>query len=390
MRVLHVVPTYLPATRYGGPIYSVHGLCKALAALGHDVHVLTTSVDGDGDSAVPLDRSVDVEGVQVRYFASHMLRRLYYAPAMQRWLADEIAGFDVVHLHSVFLWPTSMAARLAARAGVPYVVSPRGMLVRELIERKSRWLKTAWLSLIESETLARAAAIHLTSERELSDARALALPIPTPFVMPNGVELPASASGLAPSARIAAIAARGPYALYLGRIHWIKGLDHALEALVGSAVRLVIAGNDEEQQRPVLERLAMELGVSDRVAFELPVFGPDKWALLAGARFVILPSVNENFGNVVLEGMAVGRPVIVTRSVGASELVASAGAGLVVGPTADELRAAMDRLWNDPLLAERLGRAARQRAQRTSWSAIAGQLAERYAQLIERERAAVA
>jgi glycosyltransferase involved in cell wall biosynthesis len=388
MRVLHIVPTYLPATRYGGPIYSVHGLCKALAALGHDVEVMTTSVDGAGNSAVPLDRGVDVEGVQVRYFASQLLRRLYFAPAMQRRLAGEIAGFDVVHLHSVFLWPTSMAARLAARAGVPYVVSPRGMLVRELIERKSRWLKTAWLSLVESETLANAAAVHMTSERELADARELALPLPAPFVVPNGVELPALGATQSPSERIAAVHAGGPYALYLGRIHWKKGLDRALEALVGSPVRLVIAGNDEEAQRPLLERRAQELGVSEQVAFEQPVFGADKWALLAGARFVILPSVNENFGNVVLEGMAVGRPAIVTQAVGAADMVAGAGAGLVVEPSAPALRDAMQRLWTDPVLTEQLGRAAQQRAQGMSWLAIAAHMADRYARLVERKRAA--
>lgn len=59
MRLLHVVPTYLPATRYGGPIYSVHGLCKALTAHGHEVYVFTTKVDGPGDSAVPLGQPVD-------------------------------------------------------------------------------------------------------------------------------------------------------------------------------------------------------------------------------------------------------------------------------------------------------------------------------------------
>jgi hypothetical protein len=37
------------------PIFSVHGLCKALAGLGHDVHVFTINVDGDRDSDVPLD-----------------------------------------------------------------------------------------------------------------------------------------------------------------------------------------------------------------------------------------------------------------------------------------------------------------------------------------------
>jgi hypothetical protein len=63
LRLLHIVPTYLPALRYGGPIRSVHALCRALAADGHDVHVFTTSVDGPADSDVPLARPVDLEGV---------------------------------------------------------------------------------------------------------------------------------------------------------------------------------------------------------------------------------------------------------------------------------------------------------------------------------------
>ena len=52
VKLLHVVSSYLPATRYGGTIVSVHGLCRALAARGHDVHVYTTSVDGPNDSPV--------------------------------------------------------------------------------------------------------------------------------------------------------------------------------------------------------------------------------------------------------------------------------------------------------------------------------------------------
>src|SRR5688572_27531957 len=110
MRILHVVPTYLPATRYGGPIYSVHGLCKALVELGHEVEVCTTSVDGPGDSVVPYEQPVLLDGVRVRYFRSARLRRLYYAPDMKRYLREAMRAFDVLHLHSVFLWPTSMAA----------------------------------------------------------------------------------------------------------------------------------------------------------------------------------------------------------------------------------------------------------------------------------------
>ena len=66
MRVLHVVPTYLPVTRYGGPIYSVHGLCKALVKQGVEVSVMTTNVDGPGVSDVPIGTRVDMDGVGER------------------------------------------------------------------------------------------------------------------------------------------------------------------------------------------------------------------------------------------------------------------------------------------------------------------------------------
>ena len=139
MKILHVVPTYYPAVRYGGPIQSVHGLASALAAQGHDVHVYTTNADGDGMLPVPQNRPVQVDGVNVWYFETGVGRRIYRSPKMRQALATNVARFDIVHLHSVFLWPTSAAAQAARKVGVPYVLSPRGMLVKDLIRRKSRW-----------------------------------------------------------------------------------------------------------------------------------------------------------------------------------------------------------------------------------------------------------
>ena len=109
MRILHVVPTYIPAWRDGGPIYSVHGLCKALVALGHEVHVYTTNVNGAADSDVPLEEAVDIDGVKVWYFRSRFLRRLYYSPSMMQCLKKEIkSSFGLpppkmrIYLYSTF------------------------------------------------------------------------------------------------------------------------------------------------------------------------------------------------------------------------------------------------------------------------------------------------
>ena len=76
MKILHVVPTYYPATRYGGPIRSVHGLASAQASQGHDIHVYTTNADGKGVLPVPLDRPVRLDGVNVWYFATSIGRRI--------------------------------------------------------------------------------------------------------------------------------------------------------------------------------------------------------------------------------------------------------------------------------------------------------------------------
>jgi glycosyltransferase involved in cell wall biosynthesis len=379
MRIAHVVPTYLPATRYGGPIHSVHGLCRGLACEGHEVHVFTTSVDGPGDSDVPVGVPVPLDGVQVWYFRSRVGRRLYWSPPLGRALGSQIDGFDVVHTHSVFLWPTTVAARQAHRARVPHVLSPRGMLVRELIEERSRGLKTAWLTLIESGNLAGASAVHFTSERELADARALPLPLPQPFVLPNGVEYPAQLPPGPDGGR------GGPFALYLGRVSWKKRLDRVLRALVGTDMRLVICGNDDEGLTPTLRRQISELGVGGQVELRPPVHGAEKWSLLSGARFVVLASDNENFGNVVLEAMAVGRPAVVTRGVGAGEILEGAGAGIRCDPTERSLSEAMRALWSEPQRADRMGERGRRHVQaHLTWPSIARSMAERYATLRRR------
>ena len=189
LKVLHVVPTYLPATRYGGPIHSVHGLCKALANDGNDVSVFTTNVDGPNNSDVLLGQPVDLDGVKVWYFPSKILRRLYWSPELGRALRQQINEFDMVHLHSVFLWPTWAAARCAKKAGIPYIIAPRGMLVRDLIKRKNQWIKNTWIKLIERKNLESAAGIHITAPVEESELLKFGFDLPSVYYVPNGIDL---------------------------------------------------------------------------------------------------------------------------------------------------------------------------------------------------------
>lgn len=384
MRVLHVVPSYVPAWRYGGPIRSVHGLCRALARAGHGVEVFTTDRDGPGRLDVPTDTPIDVDGVTVRYFACEHLRRLFWAPAMRKALHSRIGAFDIVHLHSVYLWPTSAAAAAARARGIPYLLAPRGMLVDELIRRKSAFLKRAWIRLIERRNIRGAAALHFTSRLEEEEARSLGLVFERAVIVPNGIESAELETGAAHSDERPSADARGPVLLYIGRLNWKKGLDRLIEALAQlPECRLILAGNDEERYRPTLEAQASARGVSQRVSFPGAVYGHAKAELLRRADVFVLPSYSENFGNVVIEAMAAGCPVVVTPEVGAAEIVRECGAGLVADGAPETLAAAIRLLVTDPAMRLEMGRNGRRAiASRYTWDAVAAQLAAVYREII--------
>jgi glycosyltransferase involved in cell wall biosynthesis len=384
MRILHVVPTYLPAVRYGGPILAVHGLCRALAARGHAVEVFTTSIDGPANSAVPHGEPVMLDGVNVRYFASHFLRRLSFAPSLARALRREMQGADVAHLHSVFLWPTWAAARLARRSHVPYVISPRGMLVKKLIESRHRLIKSAWIGLIERSNLEKASAIHVTSGVEAAELAKFGWHLRRVATVPNGVdEIDRGVVG-DPSDDIKQLAYAQPLVLFFGRLSRVKALDRLLHGFARTRCGiLAIVGTDYDGLAPRLSQLARELNIGERVRV-LPrtVTGADKEAVFSAAKVFVLPSYSESFGNAVLEAMQRGLPVIVTRDTGAAEIVREADGGIVVEGETDALGEAIERLVENPDLARSMGGAGRRYVrEHCSWANVAARMEAVYENL---------
>lgn len=372
------MPTYWPAVRYGGPIYSVHELCKALRSVGHEVHVFTTNVDGDKDIDVPIGQAVDVDGVKVWYFPSRVGRRLYYSPRMKSALRERVREFDVVHMHSVFLWSTWAAASAARKAGVPYMLSPRGMLLKDLVYRKSRWKKSLWIRLIERANLRNAARIHVTSRLEGAGLREFGFDLPSMVAIPNGVSLPGETTSGTVSDDVAGIARAGGYVLYLGRINWKKRLDRLVDVWRTPVdARLVVAGNDEEGCLAEL-RQQMDRGNIENITF-IPRFvaDTDKASLFQNAAVFVLASYSENFGNTVLEAMAFGVPVVVTEEVGAREVVEASGGGRVV--PIEQLGAAIRELLSDPERRREIGRKGRDFvAENLSWEHVAREMEGAY------------
>ena len=380
MKILLFAPNYLPATRYGGPIASSHGLARALVGLGHEVHVLTTNVDGDGVLDVPLGEIVSIDGVNVRYFPVASPRRLYYSPMMSRVIDAEIATFDVAHINGVYLWPGPRLSLVAEQAGVPVVISPRGMLVRELIAGKSSWVKRAWIALKERPRLARAAIIHVTSEEEQSEVRQLGLDLAPLVLLGNGVDVPETLPSAEQVDRIWHGIPPGRRVAFLGRLDWMKGVDRVIEAVRAHAdAQVLIAGPDQLGLRRELEPLLTRPDGRMAGRFLGSVTGTDKWALLSGADVLMAPSVKESFGLSVAEALSVGTPVICTPGVGAASIVVRTDPGCVVERTPQALAQALDQLLANPERQRRAGERGRDiMAAEYTWRAIAERMVEVY------------
>ncbi|MBI5284568.1 MAG: glycosyltransferase [Chloroflexi bacterium] len=386
MRVLQVIPNL--AARTGGPPVAVVESSLALQRCGVETTIFATDM-AEAASArahervVPGDLPAGADALDLRLFPARWPYRLAFSPELYRALGEEARRYDVVHIHSLFLFPQFAAYRGARGAGVPYVVSPRGALDPYLRQR-SRSVKAIAGALWQGRALEGAAALHVTSDEEARLIDDVAPGVPR-AVVSNGIRW-AEYQDLPPAVEFRERFLNGhdgPVVMYLGRLSHKKGLDVLIRAfaIVRRDVpdaRLAIAGPDDEGLQPALTALAAHEGVGEAVTFTGMLRGRDKLAALAAADVWALPSHSENFGIAVAEALAAGRAVVVSGAVNIAPEIAAAGAGAVSELTPEAFAAEIVALLRDGARRQTLGASGREFARRYDWSVIGPQLAALY------------
>jgi glycosyltransferase involved in cell wall biosynthesis len=398
MKILHVIPSFAPAWRYGGVISTAVGLTRELARLGHDVTVMTTNIDGPDILDVPLDRPVFMDGVEVQYFAVEHPRWYCFSRPLGQGLRQQVSCFDLVHIHSMFLWPTTIAAYWCRRRGVPYILLPQGALDPICLAKSydrwwgalgSRMKKWSYLNTLGRLDLQRAAAIHFTAEAEMDAAGPLRLR-PPGFIVPLGIELAEveeEPSSLRLRERFPQLGER-KLVLFLSRLDPKKGLNLLVEALGELAARrkdfaLVVAGSGATTYEAEVAALVRSHDIEDRVVFLGFVQGRAKWWLLQEVDLFVLPSYQENFGLAVAEAMVSGVPVVISNRVNIHREVSRARAGLVTGLDAKEIASAIEQLLVDGDLRREMGRGGKHLVhEHFSWQGIAKDMLEVYQRIV--------
>ncbi|MCZ2098476.1 MAG: glycosyltransferase [Anaerolineae bacterium] len=391
MNLLHVVPYYAPAWRFGGAVRAVTDLTRAQAEAGHRVFVLTTDALGPGERVAGLHEMIDgVDVTRVRNRSAALRSRLNLstpagiAPAAERLIRAH--AIDAVHCHEVRTVENLRVAPVARRLGVPLLVSPHGTLP---LDTGRGGVKRLWDRLFARRLLPGFDRVIALTAAEAADARAIwaACGVPLPpervSVVPNGVHL-GDFAHLPPGDPFRARwnLGSGPVVLFLGRLHERKGAQLLIPAFAQARgatpeARLVIAGPDEGMLA-TLHAQARELGVEQRVVFTGLLDGEDRLAALSAADLFALPAVGEGFSMAVLEALACGLPVVLTPGCHFPE-AEQAGAGVVVERAVEPLAGALRALLTDPGRRAAMGRAARALVERDyTWPQVVARLDEAY------------
>lgn len=382
LKIIHVTPVYLPAVRYGGPVYVISGLCRALKEAGHDVSVLTTDNGGESRLTRLSGKTEQVDGVPVTYCPGLGPEKIAFAPAMKKYFEGMLHGADMVHVHCAYSWFPPAAASLAARQGIPYIFSPHGSLTPVYVARKSTFAKKLWLRLWGRKLFQRAACLLAASKAEAQGIAEGGYCKKKPLeTVPFGYDFPERL----PVRQNRVRSGHERVLLFLGRLDPVKRIDLVIESLKHlPECRLVLAGSPEPRYEAVLHKKAAVAGVATRITFTGAVHGSEKARLFESADVFVLPSLAESFGYVLLEALSAGLPVVTVPEVGMAEAVRRLGLGKVVGPDPVSLASAVRSCLRDAGLKEYVageGQAALQRE--FAWKEVALQMEGVYRKYIE-------
>ncbi|MBR8832744.1 MAG: glycosyltransferase [Stigonema ocellatum SAG 48.90 = DSM 106950] len=388
MRVLHVIPS-IPKVR-GGPSQAVLDMVKALRANNADAEIITTNDNGDGLLDVPLQQRMEYQQVPVRFFSRlspnlKAVKEYAFSWQLTSWLWDNISHYDILHIHAIFSYASTMAMAMARLKNVPYIVTPHGLLCEWSLQQSTR-KKQIYLRMIENANLNHSQLIHFTTQQEQQEVSQLGLTAPS-FILPLGLFVP----NQIPDARhrlrqYLNVPADEPVILFLSRLHPKKGLDYlipALGQLTHHRFTFVIAGSGSQEYEAEIQSLLVSTGICDRTHFAGFVEGETKNLFIQGSDLFALTSHSENFAVVVLEALAGSLPVLVTPGVALASIVKQYQLGYVPELDVSAITNAIDHYLTYPQAAKHMGDRARQLIfKQYTWEQIATRMNEFYTRII--------
>ena len=391
MKVLHVTSGIDPKS--GGPTRSVKGICRALARDGIDVTLLVLHGHHEFDNSC---------GTKVVYGS-----------------LPDVRGFDLIHLQG--LWDPALhkVALACRRAKIPYVMSPRGMLDPWALSVK-KWKKRLAMFLYQRNDLKCARAFHVTAALEEESVRQAGFK-QFCIIAPNGVDIPDERM-FECSEYSNVLAGEGRTAIFLSRLHPGKGLLLLAEAWArvnpkGWTMRIVgpdpyghkaevlakldalgithadVPARTQSNNRTIEHHSSdfasqsdlRSVDISNNSSWQFVDMVDDvrKWQEYATAELLVHPSISENFGITIAEGLAAGLPVICTDGTPWAEIAERKCGWYIKADSVDALAIALREATNSTELAEMGARGRKLVEDHYTWLAVCDKMVRGYEEVLK-------
>ncbi len=390
----HTNPLDPPGHRHsGGMNVYIQELSRQLAALGHEVDIITRRSDA-GPTITDISKNIRL--VHVEAGPAEPIEKelaIPYVPAF----ADQLIHFakqefqsskgsyDVVHSH---YWQGAQAGMLLAQnLKVPHVVMFHTLgeaknRARASEEEPERRIKMERMQSSKADAIV----VASSHERGLLQ-RYYGVPEEKVSVIPCGVDIkhfmPLNAQDCR---RELGLQLNKPVILWIGRLEELKGVD----ILIGAAaeieekdfvVLIVGGGADADRLRPELKEEVKNAGLEEVVFFRDAVSREELPLYYGASDAVVIPSYYESFGLVAVEAMASGRPVIASRVGGLVSIVTDGVDGYLIPwrcpePFAEKIEV----LMRNSELRENFGKAARRSVEIFAWENIGQRVEDLYSQ----------
>jgi glycosyltransferase involved in cell wall biosynthesis len=331
MKLLHVFDLISPS-RGGGMVTTIRNVTRTLARRGHEVTLYTSDFQTD-DSHIKALPEVHVRAFHCISHAGNF----FVTPDIVGEARREVKNFDLIHLHCLRSFQNIAVCYYARKYGIPYIIDAHGSVPRTTSSRWNlKWFLKWGFDVAFGYRILRESS-KVIGETNLAYEEHLAMGVPKEKIRIVAPPLDTEEFSSLPPAgtfRNKYAVKPGSIVMFLGRIHWIKGIGFLTESFAELSktrkdITLVIAGPDEGY-RPDLERLIDRLGLRDRVIFTGFISGKDKLEALVDADVVVQTSIYEHGTVVPFEAVLCGTPIIVSRDTVASENVRNIDGGYLV------------------------------------------------------------
>lgn len=386
LKINIIIPSFYPAVIYGGPMFSTFHTCTELAKLQNvDIRISTTNANMNSKLDVVTNKWLYLNDFQVRYYNETFIDKFSFSLFLNIW--KDIRKSDVVHIQSIFNTAIPISLLYSKLFRKKVLLSPRGSLGEWCLGYGNKF-KSYWLKYVIKPFL-KNVVWHSTALQEKEEILRV-FPDAKVEIIPNGIEFDKFKINHLYDRKqliknvLNVILDAEKIVVSMGRIQKKKGFDILINSFVDVLIKyptakLLIAGEDEGELSSLLS-LVQKLKLTQSVFFIGSISGQDKIDFLANADLFALPSHNENFGNVYVESLAAGTPIVASTNTPWSE-VEDADCGKWVPNSIEDTSVAMIEMLSKDRETIRIN--AQKHAEKYDWKNIAVQFKDLFGKMVK-------